>query len=90
MTPISRGIGLLYDKVSDNIRAIGWSLPKEEIADNIKKQQKEKYRKLDRNSISFTEFVCSMDPSRVLYNELMPFLVACFRKFSKTNLHNFT
>ncbi len=82
-TPISRGIGVLYDKVSDNINSIGWSLPKEEMADDIKKKQKEKGSKLDRNDISFTELVCSMDPSRVLYNELMPFLVACLESFLK-------
>lgn len=69
-TPISRGITKIYQHVNQEISAIKYSLPDS----TIKNLQSDKEN-------SLTEYLHSFDPSRVLYNGLVPFAVSMFEYF---------
>jgi hypothetical protein len=71
-TPISRGMSAIYRHVKQEISAIKFAL-----SDPSMKLQKPVDGKID-DFIKFTE---SMDPSRVLYNGLVPFAVSMFEYF---------
>jgi len=68
-TPISRGLSAAYEKVSDAISAVRYSLP-----DPAFSQPK-------LTDPKFAEFMGQMDPARVLYNGLVPFAVSMFEFF---------
>lgn len=71
-TPISRGMSAIYSHVKQEISAVRFALP-----DPSMKLPKPVEGKID-DFIKFTE---SMDPSRVLYNGLVPFAVSMFEYF---------
>lgn len=71
-TPISRGMSAIYSHVKQEISAVRFALP-----DPSMKLTKPVEGKID-DFIKFTE---SMDPSRVLYNGLVPFAVSMFEYF---------
>lgn len=71
-TPISRGISSIYSHVQQEISAVKYALPDPSI-----KQQAPTGEKID----DFIEFTQSLDPSRVIYNGLVPFAVSMFEYF---------
>ncbi len=71
-TPIGRGISSVYSHVQQEISAVKFSLPEPKINNPTVAGSK-----VD----DFIEFSNSMDPSRVLYNGLVPFAVAMFEYF---------
>lgn len=71
-TPISRGISSIYSHVQQEISAVKYALPDPSI-----KQQTPTGEKID----DFIEFTQSLDPSRVIYNGLVPFAVSMFEYF---------
>lgn len=71
-TPISRGISAIYSNVKQETSAVRFALPEPSI-----KQSEIVDRKID----DFVKFTQSMDPSRVLYNGLVPFAVSMFEYF---------
>jgi len=70
-TPMSRGIKAIYEHVDSNIRAVIYSLPDSGIKepDNLGKQDE------------LFEFIRLNDPSRIIYNGLVPFAVSMFEYF---------
>jgi hypothetical protein len=70
-TPISRGISGIYENVNQTMRAVEYSLPDDMI--HLKEN--------DEKTSKLVEYMKSMDPSRILYNGLVPFLVAMFEYF---------
>lgn len=71
-TPISRGISGIYSHVNREISAVKFALPDPSI-----KQQPHADGKID----DFIEFTQRLDPSRVIYNGLVPFAVSMFEYF---------
>ena len=71
-TPISRGISGIYSHVNREISAVKFALPDPSI-----KQQPHADGKID----DFIEFTQNLDPSRVIYNGLVPFAVSMFEYF---------
>jgi hypothetical protein len=71
-TPISRGISAIYSHVKQEISAVRYALP-----DPSMKLPEPVEGKID----DFIDFTQSMDPSRVLYNGLVPFAVSMFEYF---------
>lgn len=71
-TPISRGILAIYSHVKQEISAVRFALPEPSI-----KQPEAVNEKIN----DFVKFTQSMDPSRVLYNGLVPFAVSMFEYF---------
>lgn len=71
-TPVSRGISMIYSHVLKEMSAVKFSLP-----EPIMKQQNLTGDKID----DFIRFTQSMDPSRVIYNGLVPFAVSMFEYF---------
>lgn len=71
-TPISRGISGIYQHVKEEISAVKFSLPEPSV-----KQAQRTGGKIDE----FIEFSNSLDPSRVIYNGLVPFAVSMFEYF---------
>lgn len=71
-TPISRGVSSIYSHVQQEISAVKYALPDPSI-----KQQASTSKKID----DFIEFTQSLDPSRVIYNGLVPFAVSMFEYF---------
>ncbi|HDX8345107.1 hypothetical protein [Aeromonas dhakensis] len=71
-TPISRGMSAIYSHVRQEISSIRYALPGPSI-----KTPEPKEGKIDE----FIKFTQSMDPSRVLYNGLVPFAVSMFEYF---------
>ena len=71
-TPISRGLTFIYQRVEQRISEIKISLPGSCI-----KQIPSAGGKID----DFIEFTNSRDPSRVIYNGLVPFAVSMFEYF---------
>lgn len=71
-TPVSRGISGVYQHVKQELSAVKYALPEPSInhPQTIK-------GKID----DFLEFTKSLDPSRVIYNGLVPFAVAMFEYF---------
>lgn len=71
-TPMSRGISAIYQHVTQEIMAVKFSLPDPSIKPNPPTGEK-----ID----DFIEFTKSLDPSRVIYNGLVPFAVSMFEYF---------
>lgn len=71
-TPISRGISRIYQQVQQELSAIKYALPDPSI-----NHLQSTGGKVD----DFIEFTKSLDPSRVIYNGLVPFAVAMFEYF---------
>lgn len=71
-TPISRGVAAIYQHVEMEIFAVKFALPEP----SIKKQLCPGGKIND-----FIEFTNSLDPSRVIYNGLVPFAVSMFEYF---------
>ncbi len=71
-TPISRGISSIYSHVKQEISAVKFALPEPSM-----KQPEPIGEKIDE----FIEFTKSLDPSRVIYNGLVPFAVSMFEYF---------
>ena len=71
-TPISRGISGIYQEVTQEIRAVKFSLPDPSIKMNPP---------IEGKVDDFIEFTKSLDPSRVIYNGLVPFAVSMFEYF---------
>jgi len=71
-TPISRGISAIYSYVKKQISAVKFALPEPSM-----KQLQPVNGKID----DFIEFTQSLDPSRVIYNGLVPFAVSMFEYF---------
>src|SRR3990167_11545627 len=65
-TPISRGIAKIYQHIIQQISSVKYALPPPSII-----PLKKTGNKIDE----FTEFANSMDPSRIIYNGLVPFAV---------------
>lgn len=71
-TPISRGISAIYQYIERDLSAVKYALPNPSI--NHPHQAGEK---ID----DFIEYTKSLDPSRVIYNGLVPFAVSMFEYF---------
>ncbi|MET3816937.1 hypothetical protein [Pantoea sp. UYEF8] len=71
-TPISRGISSIYNHISQEISSVKHALPESSIKLNPPE---------DGSSSDFFDLMQSMDPSRVIYNGLVPFAVAMFEYF---------
>jgi RiboL-PSP-HEPN len=71
-TPISRGISGVYQHVKQELSAVKYALPEPSI-----NHPQPTGGKID----DFLEFTKSSDPSRVIYNGLVPFAVAMFEYF---------
>ncbi|EKG2484703.1 hypothetical protein QTV42_004421 [Vibrio vulnificus] len=72
-TPISRGASAIYFHVTDNMRKVKHSLP-EPVID----------QKPVNNTVfakEFTDDINSRDPSRIIYNGLVPFAISMFEFF---------
>lgn len=68
-TPAGRGIWLLYEEVVDRLEAVSYVLPEEQPA----------FHDLPKELAYLRDF----DPSRILYNALLPFLLAAIECFFK-------
>jgi hypothetical protein len=77
-TPISRGIQLIYNELFSAMDAITEALPDETLkpqaTDNIK------LKMLD-------DIIKTHDPSRIIYNGLVPFLISIFEYFFSGTFH---
>ena len=71
-TPVSRGISGVYQHVKQELSAVKFALPEPSI-----NHPQPTGGKID----DFLEFTKSLDPSRVIYNGLVPFAVAMFEYF---------
>lgn len=71
-TPMSRGISAIYQHVTQEIMSVKFSLPEPSI-----KQSPPTGEKID----DFIESMNRHDPSRVIYNGLVPFAVSMFEYF---------
>lgn len=71
-TPMSRGISAIYHHVTQTISAVKVSLPAPYI-----QLPPPTGKKIDE----FNEFVRTLDPSRIIYNGLVPFAVSMFEYF---------
>lgn len=71
-TPVSRGISGVYQHVKEELSAVKYALPEPSI-----NHPQPTGEKID----DFLEFTKSLDPSRVIYNGLVPFAVAMFEYF---------
>lgn len=71
-TPISRGISGIYQHITQQISSVKYALPPPSIT-----PLKKTGNKIDE----FNELANSMDPSRIIYNGLVPFAVAMFEYF---------
>lgn len=71
-TPVSRGISGVYQHVKQELSAVKFALPEPSI----------NHPQLTGEKIDdFLEFTKRLDPSRVIYNGLVPFAVAMFEYF---------
>lgn len=71
-TPVSRGISGVYQHVKQELSAVRYALPEPSI-----NHPQPTGGEID----DFLEFTKSLDPSRVIYNGLVPFAVAMFEYF---------
>lgn len=71
-TPISRGVSAIYHHVEQELSSVKYALPDPII--NLNPSQKEKVHSI----IGYTN---RLDPSRVIYNGLVPFAVSMFEYF---------
>lgn len=70
-TPLSRGIKNVYEHVDSNIKAVIYSMPEASIKNTLNTEE----------SNEMYEFLSLNDPSRVIYNGLVPFVVSMFEYF---------
>ena len=74
-TPISRGVAAIYQRVDQELSAIKLALPEPwSVQSPTPKDMNGKMR-------DFVELTNSSDPSRVIYNGLVPFAVSMFEYF---------
>ena len=73
-TPISRGVTAIYQRVDQELSAIKFALPEPSMQLPTPKDTDAKMR-------DFVELTRSLDPSRVIYNGLVPFAVSMFEYF---------
>ena len=71
-TPISRGVSATYQHISRELSAVKYALPDASMSHPQKTGEK-----IDE----FFEFTMSLDPSRAIYNGLVPFAVSMFEYF---------
>jgi len=71
-TPISRGVSAIYNHVQQEIFAVKFALPNPSI---------KQLKRTDEHFDDFVEYANSIDPSRVIYNGLIPFAVSMFEYF---------
>lgn len=71
-TPLSRGVSSIYCHVEQEISSVKHALPEPSMKFNITN---------DKKSIELIEYTQRYDPSRVIYNGLVPFAVAMFEYF---------
>lgn len=71
-TPMSRGISAIYSHIKSEMSRVRYALPNPSI-----EHQPKTGEKID----DFLEFTQSLDPSRVIYNGLVPFAVSMFEYF---------
>lgn len=71
-TPVSRGISRVYQHVKQELSAVKYALPEPSI---------DYPQPTGEKTDDFLEFTKSLDPSRVIYNGLVPFAVAMFEYF---------
>lgn len=71
-TPISRGISSVYQEVDQKLSAVKYALPDPEIDQPMT---------TDPLVAEFITFTNTFDPSRVIYNGLVPFAVSMFEYF---------
>lgn len=70
-TPISRGISKVYRRVFQSMESIENALPDEKILTDIEEEDEDDLIRITK----------SFDPTRFIYNGLVPFLVAMFEYF---------
>lgn len=73
-TPISRGVTAIYERVHQEISSVKFALPEPSI-------QYPQPAQVDAKMRDFVEFTKSLDPSRTIYNGLVPFAVSMFEYF---------
>ncbi|MGY2169067.1 hypothetical protein [Pseudomonas gingeri] len=71
-SPISRGMSGIYQHVSQQILSVKYAIPAPSVTP---------LKKTGHKFDEFAEFANSMDPSRIVYNGLVPFAVAMFEYF---------
>ncbi len=71
-TPISRGVSAIYQHIERDLSAVKYALPNPSIS-----HPPQTGEKID----DFIEYTKSLDPSRVIYNGLVPFAVSMFEYF---------
>ncbi|MEE9338595.1 MAG: HEPN domain-containing protein [Methylococcaceae bacterium] len=71
-TPISRGVSAIYQQVERELSAVKHALPNPSLSHPPQTGEKIE---------EFIEYTKSLDPSRVIYNGLVPFAVAMFEYF---------
>ncbi|PKP57908.1 hypothetical protein CVT91_09590 [Candidatus Atribacteria bacterium HGW-Atribacteria-1] len=70
-TPISRGISMVYEEVLNRIKKVEFSIPDPKI----------NYESKENDDLTFITSLNQMDPTRDLYNGLVPFAVSAFEFF---------
>jgi hypothetical protein len=73
-TPISRGVSAIFQHVNQALQAVKYSLPDSQVSRPLVEPTDKKMR-------DFVEFTQSLDPTRVIYNGLVPFAVSMFEYF---------
>ena len=71
-TPISRGISGVYQHATHELLAVKYALPDPSV---------NHHKPTGENIDNFLEYLQTLDPSRVIYNGLVPFAVAIFEYF---------
>jgi len=71
-TPISRGISAIYSHVKQEITAVKFALPEASM---------KQLQPVDEEIDDFIKYTQTLDPSRVIYNGLVPFAVSMFEYF---------
>ncbi|MEM7110782.1 MAG: hypothetical protein AAF614_00005, partial [Chloroflexota bacterium] len=71
-TPISRGVSSVYQHMERQLSAVKFALPAPSIDSSVQTGEM---------IAGFQEFMQSLDPSRIIYNGLVPFAVAMFEFF---------
>ena len=71
-TPISRGISAIYLYIKQNISAVKFALPEASM---------KQFQSGDGKVSDFIKYIQSSDPSRIIYNGLVPFAVSMFEYF---------
>jgi hypothetical protein len=73
-TPISRGVATIYERVDRELSAVKFALPEPSM-------QLSQPEVMDAKMRDFFETMKSIDPSRAIYNGLVPFAVSMFEYF---------